>query len=156
MNTKDILDKIKCEKNLTSDYKLAQHLGCTRQAVSLWANGNAHPSPYWCAKLADAANMRHDEVTALIQLEIEKNPEKRKYWNRLLSGAAIVILSVAANMGLMPVDSSIMLSNELTEVVIFDDNNRHYAQLVIMALFLLWTIFQQQKKGKLTHELLEL
>jgi transcriptional regulator with XRE-family HTH domain len=156
MITKDILIKIKCEKNLTSDGQLAKKIGCSRQDVSHWMNGRNLPSPYWTAKIADAADMTLEEVTALVQLEKEKNPEKREYWNRLLSGAAIVILSVAANMGLMPVDSSIMLSNELTEVVIFDDNNRHYAQLVIMALFLLWTIFQQQKKGKLTHELLEL
>lgn len=61
ITTIELLEALKEEKNLPSDYAVAKYLGISQQAVSKWRNGRTM-SEEVCIKVAHELNLDEDLV----------------------------------------------------------------------------------------------
>lgn len=91
--TTDLLDGYKKARNITSDNACAGALNVTRQAVSKWRNGEAHPDADSVARMCEASGESVARWLPLIEAERARNPEARKVWLRLAQMAAAITLT---------------------------------------------------------------
>ena len=82
MNPSEWLDKAKKKLLIESDYKLSKVLGITPSGISTIRKRNAGIDIYTASRLEDVLEL--ERMTIIIDLEIqrEKNEEKKKYWQK--------------------------------------------------------------------------
>lgn len=92
--TNKLLDKYALACSTALDKDLAARLRVTKQAVSNWRKGNAHPDAESVARMCEATGEPIAHWLPLIEAERARNPEARKVWLRLAQMAAAVALTV--------------------------------------------------------------
>jgi transcriptional regulator with XRE-family HTH domain len=93
-----LLDKYASSCAIRQDKDLAARLRVTKQAVSGWRNGRAHPDADSVARMCEAIGESIAHWLPLIEAERARNPEARKVWLRLAQVAAVMTLV----MGIFP------------------------------------------------------
>ena len=99
MSVSDLLDLVKENLDLPSDYALQQPLDAEKQEISRWRTGKGFPGPYHAAKIAEALGWPLERVMGHLYAEKEKSPERRAYWANLakVAGWSILILGLFSN-----------------------------------------------------------
>lgn len=90
MNVDEYLDAAKRAMEVTSDYKLAQRLGTSKQTISAYRTGAQWPDNYIVIKIAIALNLDPVGVLADLESQREKRPERAAFWKSFLSRAALL------------------------------------------------------------------
>lgn len=82
MKPTEWLDQAKKKLLIESDYKLAKILGITPSGISTIRKRNAGIDLYTASRLEDVLEL--ERMTIIVDLEIqrEKNEEKKKYWKK--------------------------------------------------------------------------
>lgn len=96
--TNKLLDKYALACSVAMDKDLAARLRVTKQAVSNWRKGNAHPDAESVARMCETTGEQIAHWLPLIEAERARSPEAKKVWLRLAQMAAAVALTV----GLFP------------------------------------------------------
>ena len=91
----EYLEQIKARKGFTSDNQIAQALDVTRQAVSNYRCGKTVPDDYTAAKMAELLGRPPMELIAAANAERTKSAKERKFWERMLSTAALLAIMPA-------------------------------------------------------------
>ena len=106
-NAQKYLEAIKARHGGVSDYRAAQILEVTKQAVSRWKNGQDTFSPATAKKVAEELGIDEEIVVIESQIDRCKTPEEAAIWQRVLkrlsNGAAAAMLLII--MGLAPTHS---------------------------------------------------
>jgi len=92
----ELLDLIKEQQGLTSNYALAKLLQINEGRISEYYKGIGKPDDYAITRVALTLQMEPIHLLAEIRAEDEKNPTKRGFWINFLRHAAVVIVSVGA------------------------------------------------------------
>lgn len=100
-NVKKLLDAVKQNAGIESDYALAKFLDVRTQRISDYYKGNRVPDNFVCLKIAEVLEKPLAEVIAAVELDAEKD-EKRvsaweKYYKRVGGMAAAIFLAVLLN-----------------------------------------------------------
>lgn len=128
MTTNEILDRLKAEYNLTSDYQLAKKLDISRARVSNYRNMNTNMDDDLVLKVEDLLEM--PEGTLLLEMHAERSkcPEAAKILHKiskqLLAAAASVIVVITMTFGINIETASANISGQKLT------NNIHYADLI--------------------------
>ena len=77
-----------------SDYATAKRMGVTRAAISGYRNGRSRPDAYAVFKLAEVLNLNERDVFIALNVEGEKNEDKRRFWEKLGGVAASFLVGV--------------------------------------------------------------
>lgn len=88
----ELMDALKAKIGITSDYALAKKLGVNRARISAYRQGNEKPDFYICVKAGIFLNLDPVKIAAEIELEKEKNEERRGFWRDFLSQSTPAIL----------------------------------------------------------------
>lgn len=100
--TKQLLDRAKKARGLTSDYQLSKALGVVNSAVTNWRSGRSSPDDVIAAHLAEMAGQDPCSVVAELHAARAKSPEARALWMRMAEqvrhAVAAVMLAVGAAM----------------------------------------------------------
>lgn len=106
MNTLDYMTALKSALGITSDYALAQQLGCRQQSVSAWRVGKTTIGDDLAPRVAALLNMPPEQVLADLHAEREKSEALRAVWHSIsqqFARAAVVLLALAGfNITLAP------------------------------------------------------
>ena len=102
-----LLDKYAQTCSIKQDKDLAARLRVTKQAVSGWRNGRAHPDADSVARMCEATGEPVAHWLPLIEAERARNPEARKVWLRLAQMAAAITLAV----GLSPARAEAVMTH---------------------------------------------
>lgn len=99
--TNQMLDRIKTDKQITSDYRLAQVLGVTKNAITNYRYGKSSPNDEVGLRMAYLLDEDPGHITACLHAERAQSPEIRQLWERiamrLQTGfASVAILSMIA------------------------------------------------------------
>lgn len=95
MNLQEMIAVAKKKAGTESDNGLAIALGINRASVCDWKKGRSHPDSFAMARIAEITGLPVEKVMAIVELEKEKNVERRKYWKKVGGIAAAVVLSSA-------------------------------------------------------------
>ncbi|MDP1614478.1 MAG: hypothetical protein Q8L68_01635 [Methylococcales bacterium] len=82
MNAQEWLDKAKKKLQIESDYELAKIIGIKPSAISNIRKRNAGIDNYIASRLEDILELKRMTVIIDMELQKEKNEEKRKYWQK--------------------------------------------------------------------------
>ncbi len=82
MNPSEWLDKAKKKLLITSDYELSKTIGIKPSAIANIRKRNSGIDTYTASRLEDILELK--EMTVIIDMEMqrEKNEEKKKYWQK--------------------------------------------------------------------------
>lgn len=100
----DLLEEVKKAKGVTTKYALAKTLELPTQRISDYYNatGSRYPDSYACLQIAKALGRSFEEVSAIVQIEAEKDEARREVWRehlkRLGGYAAAIMLWVLAGL----------------------------------------------------------
>lgn len=99
MKTVDqLLDAVKAEHKIGSDYKLAQFLGMTDGAIRNYRHKRSMPDEVACVKIANALGMDGDVLAAQMQSQRARDDETKTFWkrvaHRLEFGAAHLVMFI--------------------------------------------------------------
>lgn len=92
----ELMDALKEKIGITSDYALAKKLGVNQARISAYRHGKEKADFYICVKAGIFLNLDPAKIAAEIELEKEKNEERRGFWRDFLSHstpAALVMLA---------------------------------------------------------------
>lgn len=96
MRTSDYLQRVRDLTPTGSVYAAAALLGLPEGTVRSWHLANSTPDALACAKIAELLDLPMEQVIADVELEREKNPERRAYWEALARKfAACVVMGSA-------------------------------------------------------------
>lgn len=98
--TKKYMDIIRRQYGGCSDYRIAQLLNVSRQAVSRWSKGNGTIGDEPAARLADLCGLDPVEVLTEIYIERSPSPITRQYFEEVLKRTAVA-LALAPVIGVM-------------------------------------------------------
>lgn len=103
MKTVDqLLDAVKAEHKIGSDYKLAQFLGMTDGAIRNYRHKRSMPDEVACVKIATALGMDGDVLAAQMQSQRARDEETKAFWKRLAhrleAGAVHLVMLMAVAM----------------------------------------------------------
>lgn len=87
---KELLDQIKTQQGITSNYALAKLLEINESRIGEYYKGIVKPDDYAITRVALILQMEPMNVLAEIRAETEKNPQKRRFWVNFLTRAAVV------------------------------------------------------------------
>lgn len=82
--TIEFLEAIKAKKSITSDYKLAQMLGATKQTISGYRNGKSNLDDSMALRVANLLEIDPAQVIASAHFERAKRPEEKAVWHSIL------------------------------------------------------------------------
>lgn len=129
--TVEFLDSVKAKHGFTSDYQLAPHLGCTRQAISKYRVGKDYLGEDMACKVAADLGLDSSYVLACIASERAKKPEVKAAWKH----AAEVLYGIAAVLAVVAVLPFVTLPyNDAGMVAAMDDV--YYVKPAWQAIFL--------------------
>ena len=92
----ELLDQIKQEQGLTSNYALSKKLGINESRISDYYKGMCKPDDYAITRVALMLQIEPIHLLAEIRAEDEKNVTKREFWRNFLRHAAVVTISAGA------------------------------------------------------------
>jgi transcriptional regulator with XRE-family HTH domain len=96
MRTVDYLNQVRALTPTGSVYAAAALLGLPEGTVRNWHLGERFPDALACAKIAELLDLPLELVIADVELEREKNPERRAYWEALARKfAACAVMGLA-------------------------------------------------------------
>ena len=84
MNTLEYLNAVKLKLGIESDYALAQHLGITRSAVSVFTRGKGIFGDDVALAVAEILGIHPLTVIAQANAERAKTPEQRARWSGVM------------------------------------------------------------------------
>lgn len=88
----ELMDALKAKIGIESDYALAKKLGVNQARISAYRHGKEKPDFYICVKAGIFLNLDPVKIAAEIELEKEKNEERRGFWRDFLSQSTPVTL----------------------------------------------------------------
>lgn len=101
MNTKTLLDALKALAG--SDRKAAARIGVSQQAVNRWRLGHSRPDDDSARRIADALQLDHAYVLAVLHADRAETDETRATWQRIAAqfskAAAVVMVASAGLLG---------------------------------------------------------
>lgn len=107
-----VLDSIKSQQNLKSDYAIGKLLGISLPVISGWRHGKSLPDERMCKKLAYAAGIDPLVLAASMQAQRSKTEEARSLWEAIAArlqvaahGLAAAIFSVLCATGFIAGDA---------------------------------------------------
>ncbi|MFM2481171.1 helix-turn-helix domain-containing protein [Celerinatantimonas sp. YJH-8] len=80
--TIDLLEMLKLDRDLSSDYKVAKYLNVTQQTVSKWRNGTSM-SAEMAFKIAEDLNLDIDAVYLSLLIDKAKSEKEKNVLKRL-------------------------------------------------------------------------
>lgn len=96
MNQADWLDRVKAETDYTSDYKIAQARGVTRQLMSQYRHEQAPMPDEFCVWIGDQLGIDPMEVIATTKQSRARTQQERKFWSRWAQKVQAAAVSVGA------------------------------------------------------------
>lgn len=93
--TQALIDRVKSVRGLPSDYKLAEHLGVTRAAVSNWRKGASQMDDTTALQIAEDLGLDPLEVMARLKLERHHTPRDERVWGKRLGRVLVAAASAA-------------------------------------------------------------
>lgn len=96
--TLELLDRYTKTCSIASDKDLAMRLRVSKQAVSGWRHGKAHPNAKAVEDMCKAIGAPVRDWLPLIEAERARTPEDKRVWLRLAQAAAALVLAA----GLIP------------------------------------------------------
>ena len=103
------LERVAKKLGDVSDYKAAQALGVTRQAVSQWRNNNNYMNDGPAVKAAEILGERPETILALIAADRTDDPATKKIWTNLakqLRATAAATTLAALGFTMFPSDAA--------------------------------------------------
>lgn len=94
----ELLDEVKRQKALSSDYALAKHIGISRALLHYYRKGERSPDSYACMRIAQELNLPLGAVISQVEIDAEKNDVKRHEWQKYYAciGKAVISFMIAA------------------------------------------------------------
>ena len=89
-----LLDKCRDIRSLPSDAALAVELHVTRQAVSNWRVGRAHPDELTCARISAITGQPLGRVLGIVGEARAVSAEAKKVWRRLAETAVFALAAL--------------------------------------------------------------
>lgn len=141
MKSADYLDRVKAEKQISSDYALAKALGVQESALANYRHGRRVMDTYTAARVAELLRLDPMEVIAAAQVEREKDATKRAYWadwlKRFAPDARAVVPAI---LGLTCTMMSAYISESDTAISspapLFNIDYAHFAALLVLLAYL--------------------
>jgi hypothetical protein len=116
MRTIDYLNQVRALTPTRSVYAAAALLGLPEGTVRNWHLANSYPDALACAKIAELLDVPLERVLADVELEREKNPERRAYWEQLARKfAACLVMGLAITT--WPSDGRSAIGAETTQAI---------------------------------------
>lgn len=123
--TNELLDRIKTDQKIPSDYRLAQVLEVTKNAITNYRYGKSRPNDEVGLRMAELLKADAGYITACLHAERAQSPEVRQLWEkvakRLQAGVSsikmmllIAIFSIAA--GAYPAWAAVYLATSSVNV----------------------------------------
>lgn len=104
---KKMIDYIDAAKAITgSDNKTALRMGVTRAAISHYRSGRSIPDEYGIFQLAEILEIDEREIFIALHVQSEKNPAKRRFWEKLAGASLGIIFSVSIFMSPTPSEAA--------------------------------------------------
>ena len=100
--TVQLLNAVKERHQVTSDYRLAQLLGCMPSAVYGYRAGRSRLDESMCLKVAELLQESPGAILAEVAAERAKRPDIKKAWQRAAAALATAA-TVLIFMGFLPV-----------------------------------------------------
>ncbi|MFB0935203.1 MAG: hypothetical protein QMB52_05485 [Propionivibrio sp.] len=91
----ELLDAVKAAKGIESDYALAKALNLKKQQISTYYKRKVIPSEYACLEIAKALKISYEEVSAIVQIDAEKDEERRNAWRDYYKSIGGIAASIA-------------------------------------------------------------
>ena len=117
--TIQLLDRIKTQLSISSDYKLAQALEISKNAVTNYRSGRSHPNDDVALKIAALLDEDAGRIAACLHAERAQSDQARELWEKVamrLQGSCAALSQIAVCaivvVALSPLDSR--ASSELT------------------------------------------
>lgn len=95
MTIKQLLDAVKENAGIATDYALAKELGVHRQLISAFYKGTRKPDNGLCREIAQRLHKPLGEVITEVEIEAEKNEQRREEWRRYYKSIGGLAASVA-------------------------------------------------------------
>ena len=95
MTIKQLLDAVKENAGIETDYALAKELGVHRQLISAFYKGTRKPDNGLCREIAQRLQKPLGEVITEVEIEAEKDAERREEWRRYYKSIGGIAASVA-------------------------------------------------------------
>ena len=89
----ELLDEVKRLKDLSSDYALAKHIGISRALLHYYSKGERSPDQYACMKIAQELNLPLGAVISQVEIDAEKNEQKRHEWEKYYACICKAVIS---------------------------------------------------------------
>lgn len=102
MNTLEYLRAVKAKLGIESDYALAQHLGITRSAVSIFTRGKGIFGDDVALSVAQILDINPLVVIAQANAERANTPEMRDRWMDVIQGFRALLLHAKSGKGFSP------------------------------------------------------
>lgn len=81
--TNELLDRIKTELEIASDYRLAQVLGVTKNAITNYRYGKSRPNDEVGLRMAELLKEDAGHITACLHAERAQSPDVRQLWEKV-------------------------------------------------------------------------
>ena len=98
--TIELLEAVKRQRGLTSDYQLSKALGVTRAAVSLYRTRGDVLSDELALHVAELAGLKPDYVLACVAAERSKSERARAVWRETAERLCIMLSRTRALLAL--------------------------------------------------------
>jgi hypothetical protein len=112
MDTSNYLDLIKQKLNLSSDYAIAQKMGWSKANVSHYRNRKSTFENIAAVQVADTLGIDKFQVICDMELQREKNEEKRRFWLKYAQAICLVGIIAPALMTDTSNDTSLVQYQE--------------------------------------------
>lgn len=101
MQAIDLIEKVKKEAGIKSDYALAKILKISTARMSDYKAGRVRPDTYTLTKMALLLNVEPIEIIAEYEADNEKNEDKKEFWQSFRSHigkAAVIMLAIGCTL----------------------------------------------------------
>lgn len=79
---KALLDAVKAEANITTDYALAKLLDIPNGYICRYNQGKLFPNEYACLKIAEILKRDYAEISAIVRIEAERDESRKEAWRK--------------------------------------------------------------------------
>lgn len=142
---KSLLDDVKSIKGLTSKYALAKALDLPTQRISDYYNGTGsrYPDSYACLQIAKALNREYNEISAIVQIEAEKDESKREEWRKYYKSiggyaASFMLLVFAVVTFIVTTPGTALANQEVTKSDLLEYKLCVYRRKIREAILAAW------------------
>lgn len=81
LTIENVLERVKSQQGLKSDYMVAKVFGISQPAISNWRSGRSFPDEKMCLILAEAASIDPLFLVASMQAMRAKDDDLRAFWS---------------------------------------------------------------------------